>query len=76
MSPGPTRRRTCLGGPLSPDDHDIRFRDAQLFGRSNRRPADALHGGGIDPEPGGDLAHPGAPWLTQRSLYGVFLGLR
>jgi integration host factor subunit beta len=40
-----------------------------------RRPADALNGRWIDPELNGDLAHAGAPRLTQRSPYGVSLGL-
>jgi hypothetical protein len=39
-----------------------------------RRPADALDGRGIDPELSGDLAHAGAPWLTQRGPYGVLFG--
>jgi hypothetical protein len=35
-----------------------------------------LHGRGIDTELSRELSYSGAPWLTQRSPYGVFLGLR
>jgi hypothetical protein len=46
-----------------------------LTGPSCRRPADALHRRWINPELSRDLPHAGAPWLTQRGPYGIFLGL-